>query len=562
MTTTRNRQPKGIPVGGQFAPETKAEGSIELLAGAERFPDLIHLTAETTKVLDALRDAGGRPLIVGGAVRDALLSQGNAEPVAPKDIDIEVYGLPKDRVRRALPGDVQEFGQSFGVFNTTLNGQDFDVALPRRDNKTGTGHRGFVVETDIDMPFDESFARRDFTINSMGWDYASGELIDPFGGREDLEKRVLRHTGPRFDEDPLRVLRGVQFAARFGMDLAPETAELCREISPSFSQLHKDGIWQEFRKLSAKGTHISKALEALHASGWEEHFQGLAATRGVPQDPRWHPEGDVIVHLGMAGDHAARIARRDGLDEEETSILVLAAITHDFGKAHSTKITADGSVVSGGHHETGIEPAREFLNGIGAPARYHEKVLPLIREHMCHTPGGGVAISDSAVRRLLRRLDNAGGGPTLKQWSQLVEADKAGRGAGARKGINHLPDWLSIAERLGNERAISETLLKGPHLAEAGVEHGRLWGIIIAQSQEAQDDGLFSDESGVKAWLSTNRTEILEEAQMRLQKAQAASDEKRAARLMAAKERAAEQKARARELKPQGRQAEFRKIGE
>lgn len=555
MTTIPARQPKGIPVGGQFAPDTRTEASLALRPAGDTIPDLIDITPETREVLDALRAAGGRPLIVGGAVRDGLLSRTQGGTVDPMDVDIEVYGLSKEEVRKALPGDVNEFGQAFGVFNTSLNGQDFDVALPRQDNKTGDGHRGFVVETDPNMPFEVAFARRDFTMNAMGWDEATGELVDPLGGREDLEAGVLRHPSNHFSEDPLRVLRGVQFAGRFNMELAPETAELCREMAPAFHQLHKDGIWKQFRKLSTEGTHISKALEALHASGWESHFPGLAATRGVPQDLRWHPEGDVNVHLGMAGDQAAAIARREGLDEEETSILVLAAITHDFGKAHSTKVKEDGTITSGGHHETGVEPAREFLNGIGAPGKYHEKILPLIREHMCHTPGGGVEISPSAVRRLLRRLDHAGGGPTLKQWSLLVEADKAGRGAGARHTRNYVPDWLDVAERIGNETAISKTLLKGPHLAEAGVPKGKLWAIIVTQSEEAQDDGAFSDEAGARDWLASNEDAIMTEAKRRLQKSEAAYAKKKAAQDIVTAAKVAVQKAEAKALRAAKREA-------
>ncbi|MBG0738980.1 metal-dependent phosphohydrolase [Paeniglutamicibacter antarcticus] len=541
----RNRVPKGVRTAGQFAPDTRAEAIVSLSATeGDCIPDLIDLTPETQQVLDALRTAGGRPLIVGGAVRDGLLARTRGGTVDSLDIDIEVYGLSKEEVRDALPGDVNEFGQAFGVFNTSLNGQDFDVALPRQDNKTGDGYRGFVVDTDPNMAFETAFARRDFTMNAMGWDAATGELVDPLGGRADLEAGILRHTGDKFDEDPLRVLRGVQFAGRFNMVLAPETAELCQDMAPTFGQLNKDGIWKQFRKLTTEGTHISKALEALHDSGWEKHFPALAATRDVPQDLRWHPEGAVIVHLGLAGDQAAAIARRDGLDAEETSILVLAAMTHDFGKAHSTRIDDTGAITSGGHHETGVEPAREFLNGIGAPGRYHEKILPLIREHMCHTPGGGVEISDTAVRRLLRRLDHASGGPSLTDWARLVEADKAGRGVGALRTRNYVPDWLAVAERLGNETAIS-TLLKGQHLADAGVPKGKLWAVIVAQSQEAQDEGAFNDEAGARAWLTANEETILGEARRRLQEADAAHALRSAELLAATKARAAVQKAEA-----------------
>jgi tRNA nucleotidyltransferase (CCA-adding enzyme) len=262
--TFQDRQPAGIPTGGEFAPGIRPESDVALRGFNDLMPDLIDLTPETARVLDALRDAGGRPLIVGGAVRDALISRSRGETVAPKDIDLKVYGLSREEVRDALPGDVEEFGQAFGVFNTRINGQDFDVALPRRDNKTGEGHRGFVVETDPNLPFDEAFARRDFTMNSMGWDADDGELIDPHGGRADLEAGILRHTSDKFSEDPMRVLRGIQFSGRFGLELAPETAALFREMAPSFHELNRSGIWGQFRKLTTKGTHISKALEALH----------------------------------------------------------------------------------------------------------------------------------------------------------------------------------------------------------------------------------------------------------------------------------------------------------
>lgn len=557
MTSTLPpRQPRGIPAGGEYTAYAHAEGGIALGPAGDRLPGLIDLTPEAQEVLDSIRAAGGRPLIVGGAVRDALLAQVQGVPVASKDVDIEVYGLSRDELRAALPGNVQEFGQNFGVFNTSIHGQDFDVTLPRRDNKTGEGHRGFVVETDPEMPFEEAFARRDFTINAMGWDDTTGELVDPFGGRADLEAGVLRHASAQsFGEDPIRVLRGVQFSGRFGLDLDPETAQLCREIAPSFHSLHRDGIWKEFRKLTAKGTHVSKALQTLHAAGWEDHFPWLAATRGVPQDPVWHPEGSVEVHLGLAGDQAAAIARRDGLDEEETSILVLAAITHDFGKAISTRVNEEGRIVSDGHNTTGVEPARDFLNQIGAPGRLHGQILPLIDRHMCHSPGGDQELTDSAVRRLLRRLDHAGGGPTLKTWARLVEADKSGRGPGARHGRDYVPEWLERAERLGSESGLGKPILKGPHLAESGIERGPLWGHIIAQSVEAQDDGVFADEAGARAWLAGNRSKVLREAQRRWQRAQAKAEKEQAARLVIAKARNAEQKAQAKAAKEAARAA-------
>ncbi|MBT2586640.1 CCA tRNA nucleotidyltransferase [Arthrobacter sp. ISL-95] len=471
--------------------------------------DLIELSPEARRVLDCLRVAGGRPLIVGGSVRDALLSRARGVMVDSKDIDIEVCGLTTAQVAAALPGHVMEVGQHFGIVSATVGGQVFDVSLPRQGSET------------------EAFARRDFTINAMGWDDSSGEVVDPFGGQRDLTAGLLRHTSTSFGDDPLRVLRAMQFSGRFGFELVPATARLCRTLAPAFADLPKARIWGEFYKLASKGTFISKALETLFISGWEEHFPELAATRGVPQDPEWHPEGDVSVHLGLAGDQAARIARRDRLDAHETATLVLAAVTHDLGKAVSTIIDANGRITSNGHNITGVGPALTFLRRIGAPGRYEDKILPLIREHMCHSPEGHQGIiSDSAVRRLIRRLDHANGGPSLEDWARLVEADKAGRGVGARQGVNHLPTWLSKAERLGKERIMGTTLLKGSALAATDIPRGRLWQFVIEQSRDAQDDGLFSDQEGAAAWLHANKGAVVTEAVRRLDEFEAEAEQK------------------------------------
>jgi tRNA nucleotidyltransferase (CCA-adding enzyme) len=470
-------------------------------------PNLLQLTPEARQVLDCLRAAGGRPLIVGGSVRDALLSRSSGAAVDSKDIDIEVHGLTTSQVSAALPGHVMEVGQHFGIVSATVGGQVFDVSLPRQESEV------------------EAFARRDFTINAMGWDQLSGTVVDPFGGQADLAAGILRHTSPAFGDDPLRVLRAMQFSGRFGFGLVPETAQLCRSLAPAFVDLPKARIWGEFYKLASKGTFISKALDTLFMSGWEEHFPELAATRGVPQDPEWHPEGDVNIHLGLAGDQAALIARRDHLGADETAALVLAAITHDFGKAVSTTIDSNGRITSNGHNVTGVEPARNFLRRIGAPGRYEDKILPLIREHMCHTPEGPQgAISDSAVRRLIRRLNQANGGPSITDWARLVEADKEGRGPGARQGVNHLPTWLAKAERLGKDPVAGTTLLKGAALAEAGIPRGRLWRFVIEQSRDAQDDGLFGDEEGAAAWLHANRDPVVAEAMRRLDEFEAAGE--------------------------------------
>ncbi|HEX4935531.1 MAG TPA: hypothetical protein VFV33_20260, partial [Gemmatimonadaceae bacterium] len=180
----------------------------------------------TPKALDiarAVRDAGGRALVVGGWVRDRLLGRES------KDVDIEVFGVAADDLRALLErlGRVETVGESFQVYKCG----DIDVSLPRRESKSGRGHRGFTVAGDPAMPIEEAARRRDFTINAISWDPLSGEYVDPFDGRLDLERRVLRVVDPRtFPDDSLRVLRAVQFAARFDLTLDDTSRRICREI--------------------------------------------------------------------------------------------------------------------------------------------------------------------------------------------------------------------------------------------------------------------------------------------------------------------------------------------
>lgn len=498
------RQPAGIPIGGQYAPALHPESGVNLAAGNELIPDLMDLTPEARNILQACLDAGGRPLIVGGSVRDALLSRETGEMIEFKDIDIEVHGVTAQALRTTLPGDVNEVGVSFGVLTTTVNGQDFDVSLPRRDSKTGDGHRGFTVELDPEISLEDAFARRDYTMNSMGWDPHSGELIDPFGGKEDLANRVLRHTSAdTFADDPLRPLRAVQFSARFGLDMAPETIELCRSMKGIVAQLPPSRLWKEFNKLVTLGREPSRGLEALYQTGIADSFPALADVRGAKQDPVWHPEGDVDVHLGLAADAAAAAAEREGATAEERRIAVLATLLHDVGKAEHHQENPDGSITNHGHAAGGVVPADGFLHAIGAPNEVREKVLPLIREHMRHVSFDD-APTTSAVRRLMRDLagDN-GNGPAITDWARVVDADLAGRGPGAKPPISG--PWLAVAKTVKVEPAI----LRGADLAAAGFPKGQEWGWIVKASLVAQDEGVFDDTAGAVAWAKANREAVI-----------------------------------------------------
>ncbi|WP_426516367.1 CCA tRNA nucleotidyltransferase [Diaminobutyricibacter sp. McL0618] len=433
-------------------------------------------------------------MIVGGAVRDALLL---SKP-ASKDVDIEVYGLSaKEALISALSkiGAVDERGIAFGVVAASVDGEDFDISFPRRDSVDGAGHRGFNADIDPGLDIRVAFGRRDFTINAIGFDPATEELVDPFSGANDLRAGVLRHTSDAFVEDPLRVLRGVQFAGRFGFVLAPDTATLCRTIVPLFAELSVERVWGEWRKLARRAVFWPEALTALAQTGWDVHFPELAATKGIRQDPEWHSEGDVWTHLGLAARAAALAAESAKLSDKDREVAVLGALVHDFGKV--THTTFEGKRIrSTGHAEAGVAPAKRFLNRIGAPHWIAERVLPIVAEHMSHTSVEG-APSPAAVKRLIRRLKRNESGASIYDWARVVDADCAGRGRSAKR--SPAGRWLAVAEKVGPGPRPS--LLRGEHLIERGLKPGPGFGSIIQASIIAQDDGVFDDIDGATRWL-------------------------------------------------------------
>jgi tRNA nucleotidyltransferase (CCA-adding enzyme) len=468
-------------------------------------PGLVPLSPAAQSVVDAIIASGGRPVIVGGSVRDALLGARDGIVVDPKDIDIEVYGVDDhphlvDALKHL--GRVDEQGVRFGVVAATVDGESFDISLPRRDSKTGAGHGGFEVIIDPNLPEDIAFSRRDFTLNALGWDPVTEELIDHFGGEADLYAGVLRHPGPAFVDDPLRVIRGAQFAARFGFTMAPETVELSKSIAHTYPELDKNGVWQEWRKIARRGIHITSALTVLDDTGWLQHFPELADTKHVEQDEHWHPEGNVLTHLGLAANAAATAAERDGLPVEDREVAVLAALFHDLGKSNTTvREVVDGQerITSQGHQETGVPMAEKLLRDIGAPQALIDKVGPIIGTHMNHISTVGKP-SGAAVRRLIRTLDNGGTGPSIYDWARVVDADLAGRGPGAKQ--SPTAQWLEVAEYVGP--VARKSLLTGGDLAAAGYAPSPGWSLVIDAAVEAQDDGLFDDAEGARAWYAAS----------------------------------------------------------
>jgi tRNA nucleotidyltransferase (CCA-adding enzyme) len=451
-------------------------------------------------LLAALQHAGGRPFIVGGAVRDWLLG------TAPKDLDVEVYGLQADALEQALAGfKVDAVGRAFGVLKVTLDGETVDVSLPRRDSKAAPGHRGFIVTPDVSMDFADGALRRDFTVNAMGWDVGAARLADPHGGQADLQRGVLRHVSPAFAEDPLRVLRGCQFAARFGWRLAPATVVLCRQLVRELPTLPVERLWAEWQKLLLKSTHPSRGLDALLETGALALFPELAALLHTPQDPQWHPEGQrhplgsLWVHNGMVLDQAVRVLHDDGVtDDDERLAVLLGALCHDLGKP-ATTVFSDGRWRSPGHEEAGAAPTRQLLARMGCPHRLAEAVVPLVQHHLKPFQLAQAGSGPAAVRRLAVKVP-------LQRLCRVARADFLGRTTAealAQADSRTIPalTWLMArAEALAVHAEAPRPLLQGRHLIALGQPAGPGLGRQLAAAFEAQLDGAFEDLDGALAW--------------------------------------------------------------
>ncbi|MGE9293214.1 MAG: CCA tRNA nucleotidyltransferase, partial [Puniceicoccales bacterium] len=378
-------------------------------------------------------------------------------------------------------------GRAFGVFK--LRGLELDVSLPRRESKQGAGHRGFAVTGDPHMSPLEAASRRDFTINALSWDPLADELIDPFNGRADLEMRLLRHTSDKFSEDPLRVLRAMQFLARFELAIAPETLELCRSITPE--NLPRERLFAEWEKLIVKGVRPSLGLTFLKESGWVQYTPELDALIDCQQDPKWHPEGDVWTHTLHCMDAFA--AQRTG-EAWEDLVVGLAVLCHDMGKPDTTYTDEDGRIRSPRHDVEGIIPAEKFLRRLTNQQQLIEDVLILVETHMRPALLHKDDASDSAVRRLARKVGR------IDRLIRVAQADMGGRPP--------LPAafpagrWLlDRADNLAVKDAAPAPIIQGRHLIALGLKPGKHFSPLIDACYEAQLDGAFHDEAGAVAYL-------------------------------------------------------------
>jgi len=451
------------------------------------------LPSPARRLAEAILSAGGRAVLVGGAVRDHLLG------LPPKDFDIEAYGLSAEALQTALEpvAKVHAVGKSFGVLKTRIAGMEIDVSLPRRERKVGQGHRGFAVDYDPSMPFAEAASRRDFTINAIGVDIGSGEILDPWGGRADLEAGLIRHVSDAFDEDPLRVLRACQFSARFGFPIAAETLQKCRSLQAELATLSTERIWEEFKKLLLKSPQPSLGLLSLEATGALALFPELAVLRGARHNPSIHPEGDVWTHNNLVLDACARLCRDDALEEKDAVALLLASLCHDLGKPATAQLV-EGVWRNPGHEPAGEAPARSLLARIGCPPSLVERVVPLVREqgqpYRLWRQNAAEPVADGVIRRLALRAP-------MRALCRLALADFQGRAAADAAGPCPAADWLRArAQALGVLEHAPKPLLQGRDAQALGVKPGPAMGELLKAAFEAQLDGEFGDLPGAVAW--------------------------------------------------------------
>ena len=426
-------------------------------------------------IAEKVASEGGRAFYVGGLVRDHILGREN------KDVDIEIHGITPEKLEEILEtfGEVTKTGMSFGVFG--LKKYEIDIAMPRKEKAVGRGHRDFEIDVDPFIGYEKAALRRDFTMNAMMEDVLTGEILDFFGGREDMKKHLIRHVNDvTYQEDALRVLRAAQFAARFQFEIADETRELSRTMS--LTDLAPERIFGELHKALLKAREPSIFFEEMrhmgHLSLW---FPELEALIGVPQSPVHHPEGDVWTHTMMVLDAAAEL--RSGASYPEG--FMMSALTHDFGKAVST--VAEGHKISAiGHEKTGVELTRQFLRRISNESKMERYVLNMVGLHM---------------KPNMLASDRAGQKSTSKMFDQsvcpgdlllLAKADHLGKG----NAEDYSPTEAFLQDRLSYfEELMSRPFVQGRDLVEAGIQPGPDFSEALACSHKMRLAGVPKDEA-------------------------------------------------------------------
>ena len=446
-----------------------------------------------------------RAYIVGGYVRDLLLG------VEPKDADLEVFGVPADRLHSLLetlfPSQVHDVGRAFGVLKVHLShGVEFDVAMPRTESKTAPGHKGFAVESYPFLSIREAARRRDFTINTISFDPLTGEVLDPWNGQQDLEARLLRVVDAEtFVDDPLRVYRAVQFLARFQLTIDPPSFLLLQQMvrDGHLQELSHERITEELGKLFLLAEKPSLGIECLRALGIiERDYPELNALINVPQEPEWHPEGDVWIHTMLVVDQAAKIIRRNenaDFTRDERLAVVFGALCHDLGKPATTVRGEKDGVMrwrTPGHQEAGEAPTRELCGRLSFGEHVTHAAVMIALHHLRppeyylkHKKG---ELTDARYANTIRTLLKKIAPLSWRVLHAAAEADFRGRGfvdAETRAFLyGDLFRDTIIREQLDVE-ALKPLILGGEVIELFSLEPGPFIGDLLRTVEHARDKG-------------------------------------------------------------------------
>ena len=428
----------------------------------------------TLELARTVARAGGRVVVVGGWVRDRLLGD------LSNDVDLEIFGLSPEAISRLLRpiGFTAPVGRHFPVWRETRLG--VDAAYPR----AGADSYSADSQASLETAFREASRHRDLTINAIGWDPLTDELIDPWNGQADLKARLLRAVDlTTFGSDPLRVLRVARLRARFEARVEPELVESCRAID--LGSLPVERITSELRRMLCESSRPSRAFEFLDEADQLDVFEPVARLKGVPQDPRWHPEGDVYVHTMMVVDRAAEIAQ--SLAGVAREILLFAALCHDLGKPETTSVEND-RIRSLGHEAKSAERTREWLDAMRLPGRHVRSIEVLVANHLAPAQFASQGAGPRAYRRLARKL--ALGDVTVVDLERLARADHLGRGTTADRAgdIEAGETFLAAAEAAEVREGVRPDIVSASQLIARGVDAGPRLGQLLARCRELQDE--------------------------------------------------------------------------
>ncbi len=461
---------------------------------------MIPLSEPLKYLSEYLSKNGIRPVFVGGFVRDFFTGH------ETRDLDIELYGVTSlvalENLLRPF-GKMGLYGKSFGVIKLNYEGYSIDLAPPRTESKSGIGHKGFEIEWKSDIDFTAAARRRDFTINAVGYDPIERSLLDPFGGIEDLKNKTLRCVDPKtFVDDPLRVLRAVQFAARFELTCDRDLLALCRTMiaEGALDELPKERIFEELKKLLLQSKHPSIGMKLLREMGALKFFTPLDALETTPQEYASHPEGSVWVHTLMTLDYMA--SHRSGQWREDI-VLMLSLLLHDIGKPQTTVI-AEGLLNAPKHAEAGVEIARTWLEKITEDKALISRILPLIRYHGEPRKLYRSDATESDILRLSTRV-------CIRDLIRVAEADFFGRAfVGETPGRFEAGEWLyDRASALGVLSNPPAPLVMGRDLIELGLKPSERFKSILDSAYEAQlDQCFFTREEGLE-WVKNGLVTLL-----------------------------------------------------